>query len=495
MSREPTPGIDYTSRDYEGFRQSMISELRSRMPEYTDISETDAGIVILENNAKCLDILSFYADVMANESLLTTCRRRNNANKWCSILSYTPRNSTPSRVMQVFVLAGVQDVSVTIPAGTRVKTKGSTSEPEIIFETEKDITIPAGKLGNEKDSDGNYIYQVSAVQGVSIEGELVGSSNGTPNQKYQLNYSPVIAGSVEILVNEGSGFSPWNRVNNFVDSGFTSRDYTLSITDNNNAVIQFGDGVFGKIPVPYTNGIFANYRVGGGSSGNVGANTVVVMDTNLAVVDSTFNPDGVYERGLDKETVDEIRRNAPVYSTTKWGALTLKDFSDVVLLNFPEVILANSERDSSDIDDIHIYLLTQDGDSINESLLSRITSFFDENEGGRKIVGADEVFIEPASLVQKDFTISLVVKDRYSRSEVKSQIEEIMKDYFSLGNYSFGQYLSTTELAAYIMNPDNGINGIKSLYFVDPGTDVITPKANEIFTLGELTIDAAGGVE
>ena len=495
MNREPTPSIDYTSRDYEGFRKAMIDELGVRMPEYTDTSETDAGIVIIENNAKCLDILSFYADIMANETLLTTCKRRNNANKWCSILSYVPRNSTPSRVMQVFVLVATQSVPVTIPAGTRVKTKGSTSEPEIIFETEEDLTIPIGKLGNEKDSHGKYLYQVSAVQGVSVEGELVGSSNGTANQKFQLNYSPVIADSVEVIVNEGSGFAPWTRVDNFVDSDATSRDYTLSLNDNDIVTIQFGDGVFGKIPTSYTNGIFANYRVGGGSSGNVGANTVVVMDTNLALVDSTFNPEGVYERGVDKETVDELKVNAPRYSDTKWGALTLKDFADVVLLNFPDVVLANSERDSEDIDSIHIYLLTKDGATISDSLMSEITAFFDENEGGRKIVGANKIFIEPASLVPKDFTISLVVKDRYSRASVKGLIEELMQDYFALGNYDFGQYLSTTELAAYIMNPDNGINGIKSLYFVNPDTTVITPEASQIFTLGELTIDAAGGVE
>lgn len=495
MGREPTPSIDYTSRDYEGFKQAMLNELGITMPEYTDKSETDAGVVIIENLAKCLDILSFYLDVVANETLLPTCRRRNNANKWCNILSYVPRNSTPSRVMQVFTLIGTQNIPITIPAGTQVKTRGSTSEPEVIFETEKDLVIPAGKLGDEKDLEGNYLYAVSAVQGVSVNGELVGSSNGSPNQKFQLNYSPVIYDSIEILVNEGAGFSPWNRVNNFVDSNANSPDYTASLTDNNIAVIQFGDGVFGRIPSVYSNGIFANYRVGGGTSGNVGANTIVVMGTNIALVNSTFNPEGVYEKGVDAESVDELKVHAPVYSTNKWGALTLKDFADVVLLNFPDVVLANSKRDEDDIDSIHIYLLTKDGATINDTLMSEITSFFDENEGGRKIVGANKIYIEPASIVPKDFTISLVVKDRYSRSLVKSQIEELMNDYFALGNYDFNQYLSTTELAAYIMNPDNGINGIKSLYFVNPSTDIIVPEANQLFSIGELTIDAAGGVE
>ena len=101
MSRTPTSGIDYTSRDYEGFRQAMLAELGVKMPEYTDRSQTDAGIVILELNAKGLDILSYYADIIANETLLPTCKRRDSTRAWCTILSYTPRMATPSRIKQV----------------------------------------------------------------------------------------------------------------------------------------------------------------------------------------------------------------------------------------------------------------------------------------------------------------------------------------------------------------------------------------------------------
>lgn len=493
MSRTPTSGIDYTSRDYEGFRQAMLAELGMKMPEYTDRSQTDAGIVILELNAKGLDILSYYADIIANETLLPTCKRRDSTRAWCTILSYTPRMATPSRIKQVFVLSGVQETDTIIPAGTYVKTNQSAAEQEVIFETEKDLVIPAGKLGNETDSYGNYLYTVSAVQGTSVEGELVGSSDGTASQQFKLTYSPVIRDSVELLVNEGSGFEPWVRVDNFVDSGPSSKHYVLSITNDDEALIQFGDGTLGKIPSKFDSSIYANYRVGGGTQGNVGANKVVVMETNLAVVDSTFNPEGAYEYGQDKETVEEIKVNAPRYSEVKWGALTLQDFADVVLLNFPEVIFANSERDSGDIDSIHIYLLTKDGATVSSTLKAEIDSFFDENEGGRKIVGANNIYVEPATMVAKNLTATLIVKDRYSRATVSAQIRACIEDYFAVGNYPFNKELSLSELAAYVMNPDNAIQGIKSFYFTSPTDAVITPTAKQIFSLGTLTINASGG--
>ena len=76
MSRKPTKSIDYTNRDYEAYRELMIQKLKEKMPEYTDTSSTDAGIVILECLANGLDILSMYSDIVANDVLLPTTQDR-----------------------------------------------------------------------------------------------------------------------------------------------------------------------------------------------------------------------------------------------------------------------------------------------------------------------------------------------------------------------------------------------------------------------------------
>lgn len=208
MSITPTPNIDYTNKDYEAFRAYMIKQLGIKMPEYTDRSQTDAGIVILELLAKGLDILSFHQDVQANEAFLITEEQRANALKWCYVLDYIPRSSIPSKVKQVFVLASPQTSSTYIPAGTRVKTVESATEYSVMFETETDLEIPAGMLGDETDEKGNYLYAVTAVQGLTIQSEIVGSSNGTEDQRFTLGYTPVISSSIAVLVNEGAGFEP-----------------------------------------------------------------------------------------------------------------------------------------------------------------------------------------------------------------------------------------------------------------------------------------------
>lgn len=491
MSRVPTKGIDYTSKDYESFRNDMINQLKVKMPEYTDIRQSDAGIVLLELLAQGLDVISYYQDVIANETFLVTAEQRSNALKWCQMLSYIPKASTPAEFTQVFVLSAVQDTDTIIPAGTKVKTEGSSTEPEIYFETASDLTIPAGALGNEMQDD-KYLYSVKVVQGVSVSGEFLGSSTGAKSQSFRLNYSPVILDSIAILVNEGSGFEKWNRVGNFVDSSSTSKDYTVTINDNDEAIIVFGDGVFGKIPKTYDNGIYCNYRVGGGSQGNVGANKICLLDSNIALVDSTFNPSTADTYGQDKESLEEIKRNAPTSFRTVWGALTIDDFADVVLSNFSEVDKASSYAVGDNGRDVDIYVLLKNDASISSELQKEILNMFDENNGGRKIIGAEEITLLPAVKSPVDISATLAVKTRYDFDTVKANITEFLTDYFAVGNRDFDTELSFSELCAEVMNPDNAIDGIRFFKITSPTDDVLTPSNGVIHTLGTLTITNGG---
>ena len=122
MSRIPTQGIDYTSRDYEAFRELLIAKLKEKMPEYTDTSETDAGIIIIEALANGLDIMSLYADIVANDVILTTTQDRKLAVILARCLGYIPYNQTAAKYQQVFVLSEIQEDDIVIPQGKVVKT-------------------------------------------------------------------------------------------------------------------------------------------------------------------------------------------------------------------------------------------------------------------------------------------------------------------------------------------------------------------------------------
>lgn len=491
MSRVPTKGIDYTSKDYESFRNDMIKRLTEKMPEYTDLRQSDAGVVILELLAQGLDVLSYYQDAIANETFLVTAEQRNNALKWCHLLGYIPRASSPAEFRQVFVLSSPQSEDVTIPANTVVKTVGSSVEPSIYFETKRDLVIPAGKLGNEVE-DGEYLYTVPVVQGITVLGDVMGYSDGSKSQTFKTSYSPVILDSVSVLV--GGSFQsvrPWNKVDNFVDSSRNSEDYTVVINDNEEAVVTFGDGVFGTIPSTDST-VVCHYRIGGGVKGNVGARKICQLDTNLALIAETFNPYTADVEGLDKESLEDIKKNAPNVSRTKWGALTTSDFSDVIYSLFPEVDKIASYTNEEDSRNIDIYILLDKDEELTENIKRKMLDVFDENSGGRKIVGAGDINLHSAVKVPLDVKIILAVKDRYSFDTVKNQVEAFVTDYFAVGNRDFNTEFLPASLSAEIMNPENAIDGVRYVRVTMPDTDSVVPNRGEIHTLNTLTITNGG---
>lgn len=490
MSRIMTAGIDYTSRDYESLKQDMIAMLQQKMPEYTDTSETDAGIVLLECLAMGCDIVNFYLDAQANECFLATCEQRQNALMWCRMFGYSPQPTTPAHVMLVFQLQAVnQTKSTVIPKGTVAKTTPTEAQNSILFTTETDLVIPANCYGTEQDEEGNYLYEVSAIHGTQIVREIIGTSNGQRNQSFALSYYPVVVESVVVEVFEDSErWIEWEAVENFADSNYLSRHYQLIIEDNNQAYIQFSDGNTGRIPPQYANGIRVSYINGGGTEGNVAAQKINLMHTSNSAIKSVINPEEVYIRGLDKESLTNIKINAPAYLRTRWGAMTVDDFSALVKLTFPEVLYADSQKHPTEIDDIIIYVMLRDGISLSEEKSQEIHDYLDD----RKIAGVRNVIVQEMGIYYVDMKCVLVVEDDFVTSNVKKYVEDYLTNFFAVGALEVSEDISLTELEALV---HNNIRGVHAFRIAQPDDLILDVPDGQVAELKSLLVNASGGVE
>ena len=469
--RELNSSFDYISKDYKGYKQAMIERLKVLMPEYTDLSETDAGIVILELASVGLDILSAYLDSQANESLLVSAELWGSVLKWAKMLSYEPRFATSSLIEQVFKLKAVSDSDTVIVAGTQVMTSNVTNETPVYFETVNDLVIPAGNLGNETDEEGNYLYTVDALQGVSVLSEAIGTSNGAKDQEFKLSYSPVVYTTIEIWCD---GIK-WTKAenNSFVNSESNDTHYTITMSGMNEAIIVFGDNVFGKIP-PKDKPIYAYYRVGGGTDGNVSPNTVNMLVQTDARIDSTFNPYPPKELGQDRESIKSIKLSAPALSRTTWGALTLNDFTDLILSNFPEVKLAKTIRGDTAVsckltndttcDDIVIGVVTgAEGNYSYEASQDLKDKILKELET-RKLAGIKDIRFAPISpITQSDVTIQASLLQGYSANEqeIAAKIKEAFVHYFDVGNMQIDETLNVNDVETYIKDNVTGVNFVR----------------------------------
>lgn len=170
---------------------------------------------------------------------------------------------------------------------------------------------------------------VKALQAQTSKNEVLGGSNGRPDQILKLTYSPVLAGTLKLEVNEGDGFVEWKSVEDFFASTPTDKHYVL---DRTTGEIRFGNGKNGAIPVGnnalVTSNIVAReYRYGGGARGNVAARAVKNLLTSIVGIDDNKVSNlRAAVGGSDEETLDEAKRRAPRTIKSRGRAVTLEDF-------------------------------------------------------------------------------------------------------------------------------------------------------------------------
>jgi len=97
------------------------------------------------------------------------------------------------------------------------------------------------------------------------------TSNGQAGQSFLLPRDPVVAGSVRLQVRlNGAPEGDWREALNWDRVGPHDRGYALTPETGE---LAFGDGLHGRVP-PDGAEIEAEYRVGGGSAGNVAAGSL-----------------------------------------------------------------------------------------------------------------------------------------------------------------------------------------------------------------------------
>jgi hypothetical protein len=197
---------------------------------------------------------------------------------------------------------------------------------------------------------GIFLNTVRAVQGETIAFEIVGSSDGEPNQAFQMQHADVLEGEdirvretlsaeeeAQIVHEQGRDavvvrddltgtWVRWRETEALFDSGPLDRCYLL---DRASGVVHFGDGDHGRIPPADVDGIRAfSYRTGGGSAGNVPAGKIDSLVTAVAGIEAVFNPTPA-GGGSDKATTEAMLTIGPRRISHRDRAVSAEDFEEL----------------------------------------------------------------------------------------------------------------------------------------------------------------------
>lgn len=171
---------------------------------------------------------------------------------------------------------------------------------------------------------------VAATHATTVRDELVGRGDGLPGQRLRLAHGNVLAGSLDLLVEEpiSQMLEPWTEVEDFDAAGPRDKVYML---DREAGELLFG-GVRGRVPgqVPLAGAnpnermriVARRYRHGGGLEGELPAGTLVLPPATVAAVTNIVAARG----GRPSESLEQAKLRAPRELKVRDRAVTAEDF-------------------------------------------------------------------------------------------------------------------------------------------------------------------------
>jgi predicted phage baseplate assembly protein len=208
---------------------------------------------------------------------------------------------------------------------------------------------------------------VSASQCTLVRDELLGESDGTPGQIFQLQSQPILPrqGEEHLLITPPVGLPQvWQEVSNFADSNPEDRHYTIdSLTGQVQfgplirepaqlkaetqlrAQVRLGNGTdpegepaamqamerqYGAIPPRGSTIHMVAYRTGGGRHGNIQAGTLRILKSAIPYVASVVNHEAA-RNGADAESLEDAVIRVPRLLRSRDRAVTPEDFELLAL--------------------------------------------------------------------------------------------------------------------------------------------------------------------
>jgi len=179
----------------------------------------------------------------------------------------------------------------------------------------------------------SYGGTISATHAITIVEEVLGRSDGLPNQSFKLQFAPVLPRRADevVEVEQQDGWEPWLEVQHFGEADEQSR---VVVIDGVTGSVNFGPTVrdprggerqFGAIPPLGAQIRMRSYRSGGGAAGNVGAGKITVLRSAVPFVDRVKNRVEAVG-GRDAETVEHAALRAPRLLRTSFRAVTAEDY-------------------------------------------------------------------------------------------------------------------------------------------------------------------------
>jgi hypothetical protein len=287
----------------------------------------------------------------------------------------------------------------------------------------------------------------------------------------------------------GNPTPPWKPRSDLLNSLPDSREFVVEMESDGKAYVRFGDDANGLRPASGTT-FKANYRIGNGTRGNVGAESLGHIVTSDSAIIAVCNPLPA-RGGVDPESMEKVRQDAPVAFQIQERAVTADDYAEVAERHTEVQRAAATIRWTGSWRTIFLTVDRLGGrpvDAVFEQDMRRHLERF-------RMAGHD-VEIDGPQFVALEIEMFVCIQSGYFPGDVRAALLQVISNttlpdgrrgFFHPDNFTFGQpvYLSRLYAAAQAVT---GVRYVEIKKFQRLGIDSDQAITDGVLQIGRLEI-------
>ena len=464
--------ITSTALDFDTIKNSLKTYF-AQQPEFSDYNFETSGL------SNILDVLAYNthfngltANFATNEAFLNTAQLRSSVVSHAEALGYRPRSRTPSSSsLTLYVnLSGVANRPSSITLNSEWEFNASNESETFKFITDKNYSAV---------DDGNGLYSFTDVNGNSnikvFQGEFKTKTfivdDTAENQIYVIPDESLDTGKITVNVYDtptSTKFTSYYFLDTALTVDSTTAFFDIKEAPNGYYEINFGDGKsFGKSPAIGSKVVVIYFSSRGtdanGCSGFKSANSYVLNDVNYPVNIQTQKSS---TEGYEKETIESIRKLAPLQFASQKRLVTSADYRSMILSNFPVVkdVAVWGGEDNVPIDYGKVYISLQYQDGTSESVKTETQNNIETNFTNQlsvmsisnKYVTPEETYLEITGNFNYDPSLT-----NDTGSAIQTSITNFLQEYFTNTLNSFNSSFSRSEVLTEVSDLNRAILSAK----------------------------------
>jgi hypothetical protein len=444
--------------DFDAIKSNLKNYLKSQT-EFSDYDFEGSTLAVL------LDVLAYnthynayLANMLANEMFIDSAVKRQSVVSIAKLFGYLPRSIIASSAYVDITVANPtgSPASLTLPRYSQFST--SIDGTSFTFVNTEPVTI--------NPLNGDYVFSnVKISEGSQLVYKFVVVTPG-PDEKYEIPNIDIDTNTLYVTVQESATnltTTTYTKVSDIVSLNGTSNVYFIEENTKGRYEIYFGDGVLGK-KLTAGNIVTVYYLVSTGSSANFSSELAQTFtfsgeigggDVSVATVSNSTG-------GASRESITELKFNAPKSYATLDRAVTTDDYKTLIQQYYPYAesvaVWGGEENIPPKYGKVIISLKPFSGFVISDAVKNDIKVNLLQ---GKQIVGLTPEFIDPEyTYIGFDIEVKYNPKlTTLSAVQIRNFTDNTVKEYFRTQLQKFDLDFYLVKLLNNIIDIDSSIFG------------------------------------